>query len=507
MKRKFSFTVALWWIILCAIVGFFLIVATNKRARLSETENRMLAAFPKANAQTLASGEFMSGFESFLSDAFFARDDVVQLTDGLLDRFSTLSEDERLAAQARDMERRMASEGVNPARAPEEEAAPETAEAEEADLFPEAELTEEDAADALDVPMSGGAEGADLPDDDAAADLTGDDAADDLPVDDGAGDEALGEADDDSEGGELQVEKGRQPITSSHCYMWLKKKNGKLEKVYTFKNKDVKTFAETLKMYLDYLPKDGHVLFTQVPLASIAHRWTYQRRNIVGWGSSVETVLEKYLEGNDRIMVFNTMQLLEPYMADGAKMFYETDHHWTAEGAYVLAAEMMRRQGMPVIPYSEYSYKSNRSRKWRGHQDVFNFLYPLLPGRSYVLSKITQSTKIPLMNYRSDGYTGFMNNTRFPWRRIVTGANTGRRALVICDSFGNAFTPYLLPYYDEVHMTDPRSEYHSRGDAGASIGKLIKYHKIDDVYIVLSTANGLRKKNALIYLRRYLKHR
>ena len=72
MKRKFSFTVALWWIILCAIVGFFLIVATNKRARLSETENRMLAAFPKANPQTLASGEFMSGFESFLSDAFFA---------------------------------------------------------------------------------------------------------------------------------------------------------------------------------------------------------------------------------------------------------------------------------------------------------------------------------------------------------------------------------------------------------------------------------------------------
>ena len=56
-------------------------------------------------------------------------------------------------------------------------------------------------------------------------------------------------------------------------------------------------------------------------------------------------------------------------------------------------------------------------------------------------------------------------------------------------------------------MTDPRSEYHSRADRGASIGELIEYHKIDDVYIVLSTANGLRKKNALVYLRKYLTHR
>ena len=372
MKRKFAFTVALWWIILCAVAGFFLIVATNKRSRLSETENRMLAAFPEANAQTLASGEFMTGFEDFLSDAFFGRDEVVKLTNGLLDRFSTLSEDEKLVVQARDMERRMATEGINPAADPgadarEEgesaaEGAPATAE------FPaenDSALDALEALEALDAPAEDAAapenapEAADAPESPAAPDdgplvldftaggkveIGGNDDGSDGGNDDGGGgSDAAAESDDDAEGGELKVEKGKVPVTKTNCFMWLKKKNGGLEKVYTFSNNDVKTFAKTLRMYLKYLPSDGHVLFTQVPLASISHRWTYSRSSIVGWGSSVEMVLEKFLEGEDRIMVFNTMEILEPYIADGKKMFDDTDHNWSAEGAYAVCTEMRRR--------------------------------------------------------------------------------------------------------------------------------------------------------------------
>ena len=108
------------------------------------------------------------------------------------------------------------------------------------------------------------------------------------------------------------------------------------------------------------------------------------------------------------------------------------------------------------------------------------------------------------MNYDSTTYRSFMNNTRLPWRKIVTSANTGRKALVLRDSFGNAFTPYLLSYYDEVHMADFRKGSYSKSKAGGSIGDLITYHGIDDVYIVTSTANGLRKENSIVYLREYL---
>ena len=200
------------------------------------------------------------------------------------------------------------------------------------------------------------------------------------------------------------------------------------------------------------------------------------------------------------------MAILEPHIAAGEKMFYQTDHHWTAEGAYIVASEMMKAQGLPVVPYEEYDYKAIRSkaRTKKGVRDTFNALYPLLPARSLIVTNRTNETELPLMNYSVPTYRTFMNNTRKPWRRIITGFNTGRRALVICDSFGNAFAPYLLPYYDEVHMADFRKGDFDKKLAGGSMGELMQYFGIDDVYIVTSTANGLRKNNSLIYLRKYL---
>ena len=100
MKHKLSFIVALWWVILCLIGGVFLLGTSDKQPRLSESENRMLAGFPKLSAASLASGEFMTDFESFLSDAFFGRDALVRTSDRLLGAFSVLSRDDQLAAAA-----------------------------------------------------------------------------------------------------------------------------------------------------------------------------------------------------------------------------------------------------------------------------------------------------------------------------------------------------------------------------------------------------------------------
>lgn len=36
------------------------------------------------------------------------------------------------------------------------------------------------------------------------------------------------------------------------------------------------------------------------------------------------------------------------------------------------------------------------------------------------------------------------------------------------------------------------------------MGDLMRKYSIDDVYIITSTANGLRKDNSLIWLREYL---
>ena len=453
MKRKTSFAVAIWWVLACAIAGIFLMCTSEKESRVSEAENRMLQGFPKLSLETVFNDEFTTQFDAFLADSFFGRDGVVSFTNGLLDTFSVLSKDDAMAAKTAEME----------------------SDLQNANLQVEEEVSLDQIPGVVDTSVSEAAPAV--------------------------------EEDEPEEDGELIVADGEVPITADHSYLYFEMTDGSLKKIYTYDRDDIATYADTLRIMQGYLPADGNILFTQVPLASIANRWSTQQDEYAGWGSSVEMMLEDCLQGTERIHVFSTYDILEPYITGDTPMFYTTDHHWSAEGAYKVAAEMFEKLGLPVIPYEEYSYKSILSEKSEGGvKDTFNVLYPLLPAHSYIMTDRANAEEIDLMNYSSTTYRSFMNKTRLPWRKIDTGANTGRKCLVLCDSFGNAFTPYLLPYYDEVHMADFRKGSYSKSQAGGSIGAMIQYHGIDDVYIITSTANGLRKENSIVYLREYLQN-
>ena len=499
MKHKLSFVASLWWVILCAIAGIFLLALTNPKERVSYTENRVLAGFPELSVKTVSTGEFMAGFEDFLSDGFFERDRVVEATEALMDRFSLLSEDEKLAVEAREMEKRLAYESTLPARQAAEEAAPaEEAPPAQADLAETA--LSQDMQQAAPDPDAGDAAAAPVPQAPEADDAPGQSA---VPEAD-AGDDGAASDEEDEPEENITLKAGDVPLNATYSYLWLERANGDKDVIYKYENSKIKTYAETLKLMQTYLPDDGVICFTQVPLASIANRWRRSPRYYTSWGSSVETVLEKCLEGTERIYVFNTFAILEPYVDGPTRMFYVTDHHWSVEGAYMVYCEMMKRQNLPVITYEEYSFKAIKGNVHNGNRDTFQCLIPPLPVHSYVVRKIKDMTEISLMNYKSPTYLCLMNNTRLPWRRIITQAHTGRKCLVICDSFGNAFTPFLLAYYDEVHMCDFRYSRYDKHETGGSIGYLLKYYGIDDVYIVTSTANGLRKDNSIKFLRQYL---
>lgn len=45
-------------------------------------------------------------------------------------------------------------------------------------------------------------------------------------------------------------------------------------------------------------------------------------------------------------------------------------------------------------------------------------------------------------------------------------------------------------------MTDLRASYFKEIYAGGTFAELLKYHQIDDIYVVLSTSNGINSKNS-----------
>ena len=71
MKNKVSFVIVYWWLFLLLLLGLGLAAFAPKEERISESENRTLSGFPEFSAESLFSGEFFQGIESYLSDGLY----------------------------------------------------------------------------------------------------------------------------------------------------------------------------------------------------------------------------------------------------------------------------------------------------------------------------------------------------------------------------------------------------------------------------------------------------
>ena len=91
MKKRLDFVVIYFWLFLLLCAGLGTLIFADREERVSESEKRMLAAFPDTSAESIFSGEFSSGFESFLSDGIFLRDSVAGASKAALGLFSAAS--------------------------------------------------------------------------------------------------------------------------------------------------------------------------------------------------------------------------------------------------------------------------------------------------------------------------------------------------------------------------------------------------------------------------------
>ena len=122
---KGSFLAALWWLMGCLCLGVLLLLLSPRESRLSQAENRMLAGFPELSAETLKSGAFFSGIEDYLSDGFFGRDQVVDMTDPVIGIFDKRTEEQIQIQEAAEIERLLVLDAQGGEEMPEEIPAPE----------------------------------------------------------------------------------------------------------------------------------------------------------------------------------------------------------------------------------------------------------------------------------------------------------------------------------------------------------------------------------------------
>lgn len=172
----------------------------------------------------------------------------------------------------------------------------------------------------------------------------------------------------------------------------------------------------------------------------------------------------------------------------GEYLYYRTDHHWTTRGAYLVYAEYIRRLGREPVGFEAltghevpgfYGTYYSKAKLFSAVPDTITW-YDIPAEVSVDVESRDGVCDTPKFQTR-DKYAAFLhgNNAVTVLRRPQAEREAGEepsRILLIKDSYGNCFAPFLLYSFDEVTVLDLR--YFNDVEA------YLTQNRFDEIYIL-----------------------
>ena len=153
----------------------------------------------------------------------------------------------------------------------------------------------------------------------------------------------------------------------------------------------------------------------------------------------------------------------------GEYMFYRTDHHWTSLGAYYASAAYCQANGL--TPWTLDSYDTvvrtgytgslymygNHPAELTANPDYSVARFPHV-GYSMVYYRDGVQYNGQAVNGGVSDYAGMFLCGDQPLTVITTDNKNGKTLLVFKESYGNAFVPYMIDYYERIVVVDIRED-------------------------------------------------
>jgi len=157
-------------------------------------------------------------------------------------------------------------------------------------------------------------------------------------------------------------------------------------------------------------------------------------------------------------------------------LYFKTDHHWTADGAYLAYERFIRATGGAPVGRNRMKegriddflgslyrqiYKDRHSALLEHEPDYVRYYEPLYETTvtNYVDAEMTEGWQGAVLVPDGDLGTNLYNvffggDMRLLYMR--SAISNGRSILVVRDSFGHAFLPFLANNYEHVYAVEPR---------------------------------------------------
>ncbi len=202
---------------------------------------------------------------------------------------------------------------------------------------------------------------------------------------------------------------------------------------------------------------------------------------------------------NDKVVKVDTYDALVAH--NDEYIYFRTDHHWTALGAYYSYEAICEALGMDAVPLEEFQewdqgvlegslyWKAANTRKLK-----LDNLYTYIPPFDIEMIVHASNGSVRPGDLIQD-VTKWNANAKYSAficsdnpLTIITNKDLpdGPSCVVIKDSFGNALAPFLACNYHKVYVVDYR-KYHE-----SSMGWFAKSREVDDIifapYVIATQA-------------------
>ncbi len=459
-KRWSVFIIALFALLMAggSIVGLI----PDLRPKVSELEKRELEAFPVYSDESLISGEYLDNLQSWYADSYPGREEILTAYGDMKDHY-----------------------GIK-----DEEIHGELSYGDEIPVVEDYPSIEDDytiADESMDPPLPP------TPPTDDNASAGGSAAEDDSGTEENASEEGgtsvsdnKYDPDDFAPIPSVASDAGSDGEKFGALYI----SNGAAYSTYYFSQKCANEYAAMASAYAEELDGVSNVYSMLIPLSGYFYLGSDVKEQL---HMSDEKAAFNYIYSvmDEKVTPVPIVDTLARHRNE--YIYFRTDHHWTARGAYYAYRQYAKIKGFTPYEITDYTcvqfdnflgsfYSSTGSSSLAATPDVVEAFVPLSTNTMYITQKNGVTMEWDIIKDvsgwgRYSKFNTFIGGDQ-PYAYIKNpNINDGTACLVIKESFGNAFVPFLVDHYDEVYVVDYR--YYKQG-----VVTLAKEHEIDDVIFV-----------------------
>ena len=266
--------------------------------------------------------------------------------------------------------------------------------------------------------------------------------------------------------------------------------------LFDYQQEPIDYFALRLANYRSVLPEDVKISVLVLP----THSAFAAPEEFTGEQYDQKSALDYLYNKLDGITAVNSYDVLSQRYLLNDYLYFRTDHHWTALGAYYAYREFVgadnavdlsslnqiTKKGFLGSMFNFTSQIPQNSVLSANPDDIIYYEQPQNASVIYYSSaEMTDPTRIHLQSPADEdeaSYSVFLGSDH-ALTKIESSIGNGKTILVIKDSYANAFLPWLTNNYETVWVIDPRY-FVGEDKPKISVIEFVDTHEIKEVLFV-----------------------